>query len=73
VFRLDALNRNLCNEIKKGKKIYFYDNGIRNAVYEFKLSHKKKSRFSKSFTDAYQPAETRTISPENLEEFLLMD
>ena len=32
VFRLDSFNRNLRNEIKKGKKVYFYDNGVRNAV-----------------------------------------
>lgn len=32
VFRLSALNRNARNEIKKGRKIYFYDNGIRNAL-----------------------------------------
>ena len=32
VFRLSALNRNLRTELKKGKKIYFYDNGIRNAL-----------------------------------------
>ena len=32
IFRLNALNRNVRNEIKKGKKIYFIDNGIRNAV-----------------------------------------
>ncbi len=32
VFRINALNRNVRNEIKKGKKIYFWDNGIRNAV-----------------------------------------
>ncbi|MDE6510658.1 MAG: ATP-binding protein [Muribaculaceae bacterium] len=32
VFRLPSYTRNLRNEIKKGKKIYFYDNGIRNAV-----------------------------------------
>lgn len=32
VFRLDSFSRNLRNEIKKGKKIYFYDNGVRNAV-----------------------------------------
>ena len=32
VFRLPALNRNVRNEIKKGKKVYFYDNGIRNAI-----------------------------------------
>lgn len=32
IFRLPALNRNVRNEIKKGKKIYFYDCGIRNAI-----------------------------------------
>ena len=32
VFRLDSYSRNLRNEIKKGKKVYFYDNGVRNAV-----------------------------------------
>lgn len=32
IFRLDSYSRNMRNEIKKGKKIYFYDNGIRNAV-----------------------------------------
>jgi len=32
IFRLNGLNRNVRNEIKKGKKIYFYDNGIRNAI-----------------------------------------
>lgn len=32
IFRLPGLSRNLRNEIKKGRKIYFYDNGIRNAV-----------------------------------------
>ncbi|MCW3123876.1 MAG: ATPase, partial [Flavipsychrobacter sp.] len=32
IFRLPALNRNVRNEIKKGKKIYFFDCGIRNAI-----------------------------------------
>lgn len=32
IFQLPAFSRNVRNEIKKGKKIYFYDNGIRNAV-----------------------------------------
>jgi len=32
IFRLPGLNRNVRNEIKKGRKIYFYDNGIRNAI-----------------------------------------
>lgn len=34
VFRLNAFNRNLRNELKKSKKVYFYDNGIRNAVIQ---------------------------------------
>ncbi|ANH83378.1 ATPase [Niabella ginsenosidivorans] len=32
VYRLNAFSRNLRNEINRKKKIYFYDNGIRNAV-----------------------------------------
>jgi uncharacterized protein len=32
IFRLPALNRNVRNEIKKGRKFYFFDNGLRNAV-----------------------------------------
>lgn len=32
VFTLESFSRNMRNEIKKGKKIYFYDNGIRNAI-----------------------------------------
>ena len=32
VYKLPAFNRNQRNEIKKGKKYYFYDNGIRNVL-----------------------------------------
>lgn len=32
VFRLPAYSRNLRTEIKRGRKVYFYDNGIRNAL-----------------------------------------
>ena len=32
LFRLPSYSRNLRSEIKKGKKVYFYDNGIRNAL-----------------------------------------
>lgn len=32
VFRLNALSRNVRTELKKSKKIYFYDNGVRNAL-----------------------------------------
>jgi predicted AAA+ superfamily ATPase len=32
VFRLPSFSRNLRNELKKSRKIYFYDNGIRNAL-----------------------------------------
>ncbi|MBR4721666.1 MAG: ATP-binding protein [Muribaculaceae bacterium] len=34
IFRLNGLSRNLRNELQKSKKIYFYDNGIRNAVIQ---------------------------------------
>lgn len=34
VFRLNAFSRNLRTELKKSKKIYFYDNGIRNAILQ---------------------------------------
>ena len=132
VFQLNALSRNARNEIKKGKKIYFYDNGIRNSLignfqqfemrtdkgelwenfiiserikflnynqfygiwyfwrtfrqqeidfieekdgkysaFEFKLNPKKKARFSKTFTEAYPVNTAQTITPANVEEFLL--
>jgi len=32
IFKLSSYSRNVRNEIRKGKKIYFYDNGIRNAL-----------------------------------------
>ena len=32
VYRLGTLSRNLRNELKSTRKIYFYDNGIRNAL-----------------------------------------
>ena len=32
IFRLTSFSRNVRTEIKRSKKIYFYDNGIRNAV-----------------------------------------
>ena len=32
IFRLPSYSRNLRNELKHSKKIYFYDNGVRNAL-----------------------------------------
>ena len=32
IFKLHSFSRNLRNEIKKNKKIYFYDNGVRNII-----------------------------------------
>ncbi len=32
IFRISSFSRNLRNEIKRNRKIYFYDNGIRNAI-----------------------------------------
>ena len=34
VFRLPSFSRNLRNELKRSRKIYFYDNGLRNAVIQ---------------------------------------
>lgn len=34
IFRLNGFSRNLRTELKKSKKIYFYDNGIRNAILQ---------------------------------------
>ena len=34
IFRLNGLSRNMRNELKKSKKIYFCDNGVRNAVIQ---------------------------------------
>ena len=32
IFRLGAFSRNLRKELKRSRKIYFYDNGIRNSL-----------------------------------------
>lgn len=32
IFRLNSYSRNIRNELKNSRKIYFYDNGIRNAL-----------------------------------------
>ncbi len=32
IFRINSFSRNLRNELKSSKKIYFYDNGIRNSL-----------------------------------------
>lgn len=132
VFRLPALSRNVRNEIKKGKKVYFYDCGIRNAIinnfnllsartdagalwenffiaerlkylryhgieatqyfwrttqqqeidlieetnekmtaFECKWNKKAKARFSQTFTDNYPDSKTHTITPANVEEFIM--
>ncbi|MBI5476357.1 MAG: ATP-binding protein [Ignavibacteriales bacterium] len=131
VFRIPAFSRNVRNEIKKGKKVYFYDNGIRNAIisnygilntrsdigalwenflmsermkhlhyngidisryfwrttmqqeidyieeinetlsaFEFKWNAKAKSKFPKTFTNAYPSVVTQLINQENFESFL---
>ena len=32
IFKLNSFSRNLRNEIKRNRKVYFYDNGIRNMI-----------------------------------------
>lgn len=132
IFRLGSLNRNLRNELKRSRKIYFFDNGLRNAVinqfspaalrqdigalwenflmaerlkmlsyrrinynryfwrthaqqeidyieerngimtaYEFKWNPKSRKKFSRTFTQAYPGAETKLITPDTMEEWLL--
>jgi len=45
VYRLNAFSRNLRNEINRKKKIYFYDNGIRNAVIgDYKFPAQRNDR-----------------------------
>ena len=34
IYRLPSFSRNLRNELKRSRKIYFYDNGVRNALIE---------------------------------------
>ena len=42
IFRLGSFSRNLRNELKNSKKIYFYDNGIRNAIIaDFSLAESR--------------------------------
>lgn len=132
IFRLHSFSRNVRNELKRSRKIYFYDNGIRNAIisnfhpvelrtdigaiwenfvisermkfneynlihcnkyfwrtsqqqeidyiedrdgklhaFEFKWNPKTRTRFSKTFLNAYSQSETAIITPENIEGFIL--
>ena len=42
IFRLGSFSRNLRNELKSSRKIYFYDNGIRNAIIaDFSLAENR--------------------------------
>ena len=34
IFKLNGFSRNLRTELKRAKKFYFYDNGIRNAILQ---------------------------------------
>lgn len=131
VFRLSSFNRNLRNELKQSRKIYFYDLGVRNTIinnfnqlefrndvgalwenfiiierikqlnynekqaniyfwrnterqeidyieeadgklmpYEFKWKANTKTKFPKSFMQAYE-AEGQIITSENFEAFIV--
>ena len=134
LFRLYSFSRNLRTELSKSRKIYFYDNGIRNALignftaietrtdtgalwenfmiserlkalhnkerwaqrffwrtteqqevdyveeedgvlraFEFKWNKTSKAKISKTFSMAYPNAEVSVITPENYEDFILVD
>ncbi|MBQ0130338.1 MAG: ATP-binding protein [bacterium] len=133
IFRLPSFSRNMRNELKNSKKIYFYDNGIRNALisnfspieirtdtgalwenfiisermkfteyndiwsnryfwrtkeqheidyvedrdgtlyaYEFKFNPKKKAKIPNSFVQNYPLSVFAEITPENIEDFILL-
>lgn len=133
VFTLKSLCRNLRNELKKSRKVYFYDNGIRNAIIrnfgplnlrpdvgalwenfiiserfkatsykrmwmnryfwrtqaqqeidyveemdgkllaaEIKWSRTAKGKIPSSFINAYPGSETKIITRDNFDEFLLI-
>lgn len=134
IFRLPSFAKNLRNELKYSRKIYFYDMGIRNAVignftpveardktelghmwenfimaermkknsydksfihsyfwrtqqmkeidlievsdgkmyaYEMKWDSKEKVKIPKSFAETYPEAHFMSVTPDNLDEFLL--
>lgn len=132
IFSLTSLSRNLRNEIKKGRKIYFWDNGIRNSIiknfnqlnmrldtgalwenfivserqkanhyngrfvnryfwrthaqqeidyieesggqlkaWEFKWNPNAKAKVPKTFLEAYPGTDVNTITPKNMDDFLL--
>ena len=133
IFRLPSFSRNMRNELKNSKKVYFYDNGIRNALisnfspieirtdtgalwenfiiserlkfteyndiwsnryfwrtkeqneidyieerdgtlyaYEFKFNPKRKAKIPNSFLQNYPTSVFEEITPENLEDFILL-
>lgn len=133
IFRIGSLSRNLRNELKKSRKIYFYDNGLRNTIinqfspanlrqdigalwenfmmservkllayqrlnanqyfwrthqqqeidyieerndimnaYEFKWNPKAKTKIPTTFTKGYPNATVTVVTPDNLEEFLVL-
>jgi len=132
IFSLTAFSKNQDNEIKKGRKVYFWDNGLRNRIiknfkplelrddiealwenfiiserkkkllynqafkdtyfwrnaqqaeidfleikneeidaFEIKYNPRQKVKFTKSFTEKYQPKTTQVIHKENFWEYLL--
>src|SRR3990172_10459734 len=53
IFHLSPFSRNLRNELKKFRKIYFYDTGIRNAlINNFNLLHRSVSGLLRTFPTA---------------------
>ena len=48
------------------------DNGEGLLAYEFKWNANSKVRFPQTFTDNYSDTKTFVISPENIEDFLLI-
>lgn len=132
IFSFTAFSKKQGNELKKGQKVYFWDNGLRNRIvkkfkpialrddigalwenfviserkkklayyqtykdtyfwrnaqqaeihfleikndeidaFEIKYNPNQKAKFTRSFTEKYQPKSTQVIHKENLWEYLL--
>lgn len=67
IFRLNALSRNQRNEIKKTKKIYFYDCGIRNAIIKNFLNLNSRNDTGKLWENYFISERRKLIYYKNLD------
>ena len=67
IFRLPSFSRNVRNEIRKGKKYYFYDNGIRNAIIKNFQMVGQRTDIGSLWENFLMSERRKTISLNNLD------